>query len=318
MNSRSLKLLLIPLGLALAWFAYSLMSGPPSVSYVADGPRIAHAQGETVVPANPQRVVAFDWAALDILDALGVEVIGVAGDSFPPYLARYEKPPYLKLGTLFEPDYEAVYAAQPDLIFTGGRSSSKYKKLLRLAPTVDLGMQSKDFLVSVFAHTEMLATIFGKQERAQELIQELRTSIEALQKKTSQGGTGLILLTTGGRISAYGPGSRFGFIHEDFQVPEAAPGLQASIHGEAIHAEFIREKNPDWLFVIDRDAAVGKGEAAQQILDNELVRETSAWKKQQVIYLDPITSYIVGGGVNALSQLVKQIDQAYDQAPIKQ
>ena len=33
---------------------------------------VTHAQGETTVPVNPQKVVTFDMASLDTLDALGV------------------------------------------------------------------------------------------------------------------------------------------------------------------------------------------------------------------------------------------------------
>src|SRR5690606_23603835 len=71
---------------------------------------VTHAQGETTVKANPSRVLVFDIASLDTLDTLGVEVIGGAQGSLAGHLEKYNGEPYINAGTLFEPDYEAVFA----------------------------------------------------------------------------------------------------------------------------------------------------------------------------------------------------------------
>ncbi|MCE9667723.1 siderophore ABC transporter substrate-binding protein [Myxococcus stipitatus] len=299
---------------ALAVGGWRVMNGPaegPAVPAAARGRAVTHAQGTTVVPEAPRRVVVFDLVALDILQALGVEVAGVAGDQFPHHLAPDADAKYPRMGSLFEPDYEAIHAAKPDLIVTGGRSSAKYAQLSRLAPTVDLPMSGANYVDTVVANTQLLAGIFGKEEKARELVTALRQSISALKETTSTRGRGLVVLVTGGRLSAYGPGSRFGLIHGDFGVPVAAEGLNASLHGEVIGSEFIREKNPDWLFVIDRDAAMGQQGGARQVIDNELVRQTTAWKKGQVVYLDPMNAYLIGGGLQAVKNLRDQVADAY-------
>ncbi len=101
-----------------------------------------------------------------------------------------------------------------------------------------------------------------------------------MKEKAANKGTGLLILTSGGKISAYGPGSRFGVLHDSFGVKPAAPDLSIGNHGQPVSSEFILETNPDWLFVIDRDAAIGReGNSAKQVLDNELVRQTNAWKR---------------------------------------
>ncbi|NOJ83263.1 siderophore ABC transporter substrate-binding protein [Myxococcus xanthus] len=290
-------------------------STPAAAAVAPEGRPVTHGQGTTVVPLKPRRVVVFDLVALDILQALEVDVHGVAGDMFPQHLTRFRDAKYPRMGTLFEPDYEALQAAKPDLIITGGRSSAKYSNLSRIAPTIDVPMSGKDFIASVIANTEMLASVFGKEEKARGLIEDLRKSVADLQQVTATRGKGLVVLVTGGRMSAYGPGSRFGVIHGDFGVPEAAEGLRTSLHGESISAEFIREKNPDWLFVIDRDAATGQKEGnARQVLDNELVRQTTAWQKNQVVYLDPGVTYLTGGGIQSVKQLRDQVASAYTQA----
>lgn len=291
--------------------------GDPSASTqpgASETQPVTHAQGTTEIPASPARVAVFDLSALDTLDALGVGVAGVAGDNFPPYLSKYGEDGYTKLGTLFEPDLEAVNALQPDLAITGGRSSAKYQQVAGMVPTIDMRTDNNAPIATTIANTRMLAAIFGKTDEAEQRIARLEQSIENLRARTAERGRGLIVLTTGGRMSAYGPGSRFGVIHSDFGVPTAAEGLDTSLHGEAIGSEFIRERNPDWLFVIDRDAAIGQGDAAKRLLDNPLVRETNAWKNDQVVYLNPVAWYLVGSGLQSTQTMVDEIAAAYERA----
>ncbi|MBB3021114.1 iron complex transport system substrate-binding protein [Microvirga lupini] len=269
-----------------------------------------HAQGTTELKLKPETVLAFDLAALDILDALGVPVHGVPKAALPAHLAKYEQVAYEKIGTLFEPNYEAVNATAPDLIIVGDRSRLTYAELSKIAPTVDLSVDQKDFLENVIRNIRLLGRIFDKEALAEGLVTKLEQSIAEVRRAGQRAGTGLIVLTTGGKVSAFGPGSRFGLIHDALGVEPAAKGLTISTHGQPISAEFIFKTNPDWLFVLDRDAAVGQaGGSARQVLNNDLVAQTTAWKKDQVVYLDPANWYLIGAGATALQASVDQIGQ---------
>ncbi len=291
-----------------AAFAAATVVGP------AGAVTIKHAQGQTVVAAEPQKTVVFDLASLDILQALGVQATAVAGATFPDYLSGYAQDSYPKVGTLFEPNYEAVHAISPDLIVVGGRSGAKYGDLARLAPTIDLTVDAKDLPGSVARNTRTLAAIYGKQEPAEAALGQLNDSIQALREKAAKAGPGLVILTVGGKISAYGPGSRFGVIHDAFGVPAAVRDLATTNHGQAVSFEFLHKANPEWLFVIDRDAAIGReGTSARRLLDNELMHKTTAWKKNQIVYLDAMNWYLLGSaGLTALQQNVEQISRALD------
>ena len=277
---------------------------------------LKHAQGETTVAANPERVVVFDFATLDNLDRLGVKIIGVpTGIAYPEYLKKYESADYTKVGTLFEPDYEAVNAAEPDLIIVGGRSAAKYGELAKIAPTIDLTVPAKEFISGTEANIEKLGKVFAKETEAKAEVDKLNSELAALKEKTKGKGNGLMILTSGGKISAYGPGSRFGMLHDSFGIEAAAPDLSVGNHGQPVSSEFILETNPDWLFVLDRDAAIGReGTSAKQLLDNELVRQTNAWKNDQVVYLNAQNWYLVGGGLGALHSTIQQLSEAFDKA----
>jgi len=274
---------------------------------------VKHARGETAVPANPVKTVVMDLAVLDTLHALGVEVTGVpSAAKLPPQLEQYADKRYLKVGTMFEPNYEVIHAAAPQVIFVAGRSAPKYDELSKLAPTVDLTVDAKDLVGSVARNTETLAAIYGKQALAKEKLDALRASISSLNAKAADAGTALIVLTTGGKMSAYGPGSRFGVIHDAFGIKPATTGLSVSNHGQAISFEFIAQTDPDWLLVIDRDAAIGReGVSAQRMLDNELVRQTKAWKHKRVVYLNGYNWYLMGSaGLTSMQQGVDEIARA--------
>jgi len=277
---------------------------------------ITHAQGQTQVQQNPQKVVVFDLASLDNMASLGLEsaIIAVPQAPLPDHLEQFGDSKYEKVGTLFEPDFEAVAALEPDLIIVGGRSQAKYEDLAKIAPTIDLTVDNEHYLESVARNVTVLGDIFDKKNQAAQHIADLVQDVEKLKTVAATKGRGLLILTTGGKMSAYGPGSRFGILHSDFGIVAAEPNLSIGNHGQPVSFEFILEANPDWLFVIDRDAAIGRGEgAAQQLLDNPVVNKTIAAEKKQIIYLSAQNWYLIGGGLTGLHQTIDQISAAYGQ-----
>ncbi|TPW28935.1 siderophore ABC transporter substrate-binding protein [Martelella alba] len=269
---------------------------------------VTHASGTSEVETDPKTVVVFDLASLDTLNALGVKVAGVPTAPLPDELKQYAGDEYDKVGSLFEPDYEAVNALQPDLIIVAGRSQPKYAELAKIAPTIDLTIDNAHFLDSVEANARTLGQIFDRQDEVEARISALEQSVSALQGQTRDAGTALVLLTTGGKVSAFGPGSRFGNVYDLYGFAAADPGLDVGTHGQAVSFEYILKTNPDWLYVLDRDATIGQtGTAASVLLDNDLVDQTTAWQKGQVIYPDGGLLYLTTGGLYAEQALVDQV-----------
>ncbi len=287
-----------------------------TITYAQDAAQvitIEHAQGETIVPVNPETVLVFDLASLSTLHALGIPVAGVPEFVYPETLAAYGSEDYLKIGSLFEPDYEAVAAAAPDLIIVATRSAAVYPQLSEIAPTIDLTADDNDYLATQQKNAEILGQIFQKEEEVAERWAEIEAKIEAVQEATAEAGTALIVMTSGGEVTAYGLGSRLGWLHAVLGFTPVIEDIEAATHGEAISFEFILEANPDWLIVVDRDVAIGQqADAATQVLDNELVAQTTAWSAGQVIYINPSNAYVIIGGLGAVDEIVTEIAVALD------
>lgn len=291
----------------LALFSMGIVAAQPEPATLT----ITHAQGETEVVQNPSTVLTFDLASLSTLHVLGVPVAGVPAFNMPDSLAEYASDDYLKIGSLFEPDYETVNAAEADLIIVAARSASVYPQLSEIAPTIDLTADWANFLESNYANAQVLGQIFDKSEEVEALWETIFETVEEVKAKTAEAGTALIVMVSGGQITAYGTGSRFGWIHDELGFTPVIEDIQQATHGEAISFEFILEANPDWLIVIDRDLAIGQeGEAAKNILDNELIAQTTAWANDQVIYLNPSNWYVVMGGTGAIQEMVDEINAA--------
>jgi len=263
----------------------------------------------------PEKVVVFDNGFLDTLDALGVNPTAVVQDSLPSYLSKYKDSTYVNAGTLFEPDYEKLSEINPDIIFISGRASAAYAELSKIAPTVYIGVDNKNFLESFSANTELAGKIFGKEKEAADAIAAYEAKVEEVKgKATASEEKALIVLGSEGALSAYGSGSRFGVIHDVFGVKAADEKVKVGTHGDNVSFEYVRDTNPDILFVVDRDAVVNEnGESGTKAaIENEIVSATNAVKNDKVFYLDPEVWYLSGGGLQSETLKVEDVLKAFN------
>lgn len=275
---------------------------------------IKHNLGEAKLKKNPGNVVVFDYGVLETLDKLGVEVAGVPQDNLPAHLKKYEDSKYTNVGTLKEPDFEKLNALEPGVIFISGRTSEAYEELNKIAPTIFMGVDTAKYMESFTENVTKLGQIFGKETEAEQELAAINESIGKVSETLkAEGKKGLVILTTGGKVSAYGPGSRFGIVHDVFGVAPADETIEVSTHGQSISFEFVAEKNPDYLFVVDRDAVVTEGgqkaEPASKLVENDLVKGTNAYKNGKIIYLDANYWYLSGGGLISVPEMLKEVEE---------
>lgn len=283
---------------------------------VNDTITIDTARGPASVQKNPTRVAVFDWAALDTLNQLGVKVGATTEKVLVDYLTPVFKDT-LRVGTLFEPDYETLHDYNPQLIITGGPGATEYEQLAELAPTVDLTIDNHRIRESALERIDALAAIFDKQKEAEHFKAEINESFNQTRMAAQNQGTAMVVSITGHKVYAFGPESRMGsWIHKDLGMPPADANLnEKSGHGMLVSFEYIRQQNPDWIFILDRTAAIGEeGPPARNVLDNPIVAKTTAWEKNQVVVM-PSANYIVAGGIQQLLQASKQLRDAFQAHP---
>lgn len=270
---------------------------------------IATARGDVTLAAKPATLAVFDIAALDTIAALGVMPAGVPDKLYVNYLAEVGASA-APVGTIFEPNLEALANLGPDLIVIGSRSSTQGEALAPLAPTIDMTIGA-DLVADARARVLAYGSLFGREDKAAELVAALDAKLAAVQAAAAGKGRALILMTNGPKVAAYGKGSRFGWLHSTLNLPEAHENLNPETHGDAVSFEFIAETNPEWLIVVDRAAAIGEASSAQATLDNPLVKGTIAGTKGQIIYLNPTPLYVAGGGYTSVMGTLDELLAAF-------
>ena len=91
-------------------------------------------------------------------------MVGVPQSSpVPDFLSDYKSDSYTDVGTLQEPDLEALARLDPDLVVVGFRSAAAYPDLSKTYPTVDITFPYTNFLDSFGHSAEILGQIFGKE-----------------------------------------------------------------------------------------------------------------------------------------------------------
>ncbi|PPF40379.1 ABC transporter substrate-binding protein [Pseudoclavibacter sp. AY1H1] len=219
----------------------------------ASGTRsVEHARGTAEVPTDPQRVVVLEPVELDTAVALGVTPVGAAVASnvagVPEYLGVDGVEP---VGTVPEPDLEAIAALKPDLILgTESRHSKLYEQLGAIAPTVFMASQADPWQENVLLIGEAL----GQQDEAQELLTGFNDRCEEIKTEFGVGGktANLIRPRDETTLSLYGPTSFAGGALEcaGLTIPEQEweDGLQADLSPENI-----LDAKADYVFVTTAD-----------------------------------------------------------------
>ena len=269
---------------------------------------------ELQVPFDPQRIAILDMAALDILNALGVgdRVVGTADTSLD-YLQSYIGGDIANLGTIKEADLEAVMAAEPDVIFIGGRLRESYDALSEIAPVVYLAVDTDLGVVeSVRQNAAIIASMFGLESKVDELMADFDSRIAAL-ADFAKDKTAMVGMTTSGSFNILGNDGRCSIIGKEIGFENIGVDAQAdtSTHGNEASFELIVEKAPQYLFVMDRDAAIGTDGAklAKEIMENDLVMGTQAYQNGHIVYLShPAVWYTAEGGITALDLMLSDLE----------
>ncbi|MDF1509992.1 siderophore ABC transporter substrate-binding protein [Robertmurraya sp. DFI.2.37] len=271
---------------------------------------ITDAHGTVTVPVNPKNVVALDNRTFETLADWNIELAAV------PKAVMTSDSPYVldenvqDIGNHREPNLEIIAAVDPELVFVGQRFSGYYEDIKKLVPNaavIDLNVDVSEEasapgenLVNGFKETTLnLGKIFDKNEEAEQLIASFEQAIEKAKSAYNGSDRVMSVIVSGGNINFSAPhtGRVWGPLFEIFGwIPALEVENTTTDHqGDEISVEAIAQSNPDWLFVLDRDAPIS-GETdkvpAQDVIDNSpALQNTTAVTEGQIIYA-PMDTYL--------------------------
>lgn len=282
----------------------------------ADKQRVVKSmKGDITVPADPARVIGTTVTYPEFLFALGITPVAAENyhEEFPSYFNGAFKE-VIDLGAVDSPNFEAVLAAEPDLILAPAwRDEKSYDQLAKIAPTVLLPNRDdwRDELRDI-------GEALGRMEKAEQAIQEYeRTTGEAKEKLHTLIGdeTVAYMRITPKGVFIYGAvSSRGRIIHEELGLKpvEAFPNEESTVQ---ISLEILPEYNPDHI-ILQVDSG---SEAEQARMEYENMAISSIWKNLNAVKNGHV--YLVGdnewfnfgfspvANTYAIDEIVKVIEQ---------
>lgn len=259
--------------------------------------------GTHTIQVPPKSVVALDNRTFQTLADWDIKLTAASRALMPSTNPYKTDESIVDIGTHGEPNLEALVAAQPDLIINGQRFTQFTADITRLTPeAVQLNLDPRDgeaFDAELRRQTEILGQVFGKESEAAALVDAFDDAIADVKEAYTPGDTVMAVIVSGGNIGYVAPhvGRTLGPVFDIFDLTPAlqVDGSSEDHQGDDISVEAIAAANPDWILVMDRDAAISADDAqytpAQQVLENsEALANVAAIKEGHVLYM-PADTY---------------------------
>ncbi|MHA6298966.1 ABC transporter substrate-binding protein [Devosia sp. CAU 1758] len=208
---------------------------------------IPHAYGETTIPAKPQRIVTWGWAAQDAVIALGEVPVGIPHFSYggdENGALNWTKDAVAALGADFptilpdgfEAPVEAIAALQPDLIVAvySGLSAEEYEVLSGIAPVV--AFPETAWSTPWQQTIAITGEAMGKKTEAEALVAELEQFIadETAKYPEVAGASFATVSEYNGEVAVYANlDSRVKFLNDIGLVP--SPAVTELAQGESFY-----------------------------------------------------------------------------------
>ncbi|MGM7669060.1 siderophore ABC transporter substrate-binding protein [Microbacterium sp. A93] len=268
-------------------------------------------------------VVATDNRTFETLESWGVELTAAAVSLMPNTISYTEDASIIDLGSHREPNLEAVVAVEPDLIINGQRFAEFHEDFVSLAPDAAVleldPREGEPFDEELKRQTTVLGEVFGKQTEATELNDALDAAIDRVKAAYDDSETVMAVTTSGGAIGyiaptvgrTLGPVFDFAALTPALEVTDATDDHQ----GDDIAVEAIADSNPDWILVMDRDAAVGADDPnyapAADILENsEALAKVTAVSEGNIVYM-PADTY-TNEGIQTYTEFLNDFADALE------
>jgi len=300
-------------------------------------------RAEVSVIQNPKTAAIYDYSILDILYNVGFEKTGItqlivpSKDTLPDDLSYYRDAGNDKVitgGSLFYVDWDVLDIVKPDLVVLGGRSfgmnaagerlnaddNAKFKadtisrypeaSFVKLSTNASNSNLTADMENNVAA----LGNIFPNLKADLDAkLADVKAQVADISAKAKGSGKKALfcMMVDQTTLSVFNPDSRFDMLYEDFGFAAVDTGATdwTDQHGFDVRAEYVLEKNPDVIFLLDRSATVGSGAGAENFMNDPIIRQTQAAINGDVYVLTGNAWYTMTGGFTAVETMISDINQ---------
>lgn len=231
------------------------------------------ALGREITVERPERVAALIGSFTDVWMTAGGQVVACAGDSWENFNLDLAED-CVNLGSILEPDYEALIAAKPDFVIA---SAGTKKQVEALELLENAGLNVAYFDVSSFSEylhmLEICTAITGREDLYREKGLEVQQEIQAtLERVDGSAPKVLFLRASASNVKAKGNSDTvLGEMLQELgcvNIAEDGSALSAELSLEAILVE-----NPDYIFVVVQ----GSDEEAAMKQVEELLTSSPVW-----------------------------------------
>lgn len=273
---------------------------------------IKHLSGETEVAKKPQKVVLFDFGVYDSMQKLGLgdKVVALPTANAPAYVKGNIPASMENAGGMKQPDLAKIALLKPDLIVITGRQGKSYEALSNIAPTINLGSDSKHYMESVKANLGVIGELYGNQKSVDEQLVELDKTIADAQKKAADSNKKvLVLMHNDGKLIPNNQAVVYNVVkaqRAELPIDENADKSKRRV----VDSKAIAQANPDVILIIDRSEAIGAGKLDKTVFEDTNIQETKAYKDGKITYLQSDLWYLSGGGLVSLTEQVNAVVNA--------
>lgn len=283
--------------------------------------------GSLQVPKNPKSVVALDNRSFELLNEWGVELAAAPKKLVPATVSDYKDDEKIKdIGNHKEPDFEAMVAAQPDLVISGQRFEDRDEEIKELVPdaaVVELEpREDKPLDEELIRQVTTLGEIFNKKDEAAQKVQDFKDAKDRAKKaydKLDGDKKVMAVNVSGGEIGYVAPhvGRVWGPVFDWLGMDPALKVDNASSNheGDDISVEAIANAKPDWMLVLDRDGAINADKpdyspAADVIKRADALKGVPALEKDRVL-VAPQDTYI-NESIETYTEILNSLADAFE------
>lgn len=271
-------------------------SSPQASDAGAAFPRtIQHDQGQTTIPAQPERVVALDNSLVEAVVALDAPLVGGIGSyrdqkGFPDYLGDAVADTE-DVGPLEAPNLEAIAALQPDLIVSASvRHEALYQQLSAIAPTVFVKTTGPIWKDNI----RVLGEALGRADKADQILTDYETRAAklgaAINEKAGNPTVSMVRFLDG-PTRLYAKDSFSGILFQDMGLARP-PAQDVNEFAVEIGEEEIRKADADYIFVT---VYSGGEQASGRVRSNPLwqqlvgVRAGNVYEVEDAIWMTSVS-----------------------------